>query len=562
MSFWESQPAQQSPSRLGSLLVDAAPLPAVLVEPEFLNALYTQRKDLVEYLARPETLRGLIDLAYEPESVPDCSFGERCQLAFVAAQALAALVPPMIESLMRSPELLERIFAVVGRDEAEAATSLGYFQTIVKGLFSELNPALDQFLLALARQKDALVLPLVERLSRPAAEVIKLILLCPRPQLAKLQNGLYEYLLFFYLNEKYAGQRHAAEHLDNLRGVFAELGERKALFAFKQKYVPNLFLPVLLRRKELAAHVLGLKLAVLTYVAETGQLQGCEKPLALLDNWETYARSERGSGLLLQSLRVLFLVAGLPNFVPEPQLLVRLFELQQRFTNRDVVLARLFAVLRALTPAAIRSPPALGMLEQNLLRLRSESRTPTQGTNPVPLGLVLPLLEELRVTGIEGPLSDWAGELRESHARLYSEELGCSEVNVSEVRLAVRPDFGLLGDNSSFEEQSQSLDARELLEHSEESPPDARGLLERSEESAPDARGLLEHSDEPSLDARRLLERSEESTPDARGLLERSEEPAPDSEQLGTLVSSDIPVLSPGELLGDSGVEASPAILR
>ena len=493
---------------LAGLLAAPAALPALLLEPSFLPAMYAQQAAVVELLTRHETLRELLDIAYEPELLPDRSFAQRCQLAFAAAQTLASLPPAAAEALAGSRELLKRLFSVVACDEVAAATAQGYFLAIVRQLLAEGGPAVDPFLVALTRHKEVLVLPLAEHLGRAAAEAVKLILLCPRPELARLQLGLFEYLLFLYLNEKYAAQPRAAQHLANLCGVFAELAERKAPFAFKQKYVPNLFLPVFVRQKALGEHVFALKLAVLAFVAETGQLREAPQPLALLENWERYAQSPRAPALLAQALRVLAAVVALPGFAPEPALLERLFQLQQRFPRRDVVLARLFAVLRALAPAAGAAPPLAEVCERHLQRLREESTGPggqARAMNPVPLGLVLGVLEPLLAAGTAAGLADWADELHKAHARLYRDDLLSSEVNVSEVRLTVRPDFALLGDG---------LD--------EPGSPEALGLLERSQESG--------------------------------DTLQSAEAEA--------LVVSDLPELSPTALLVDSGVEAAPASPR
>lgn len=147
-------------------------------------------------------------------------------------------------------------------------TSRGYFQSILKNLISDLNPHLLSFIKILKRKAEKYIFPLVKNLSRANAEIIKEILSSNNEKLKKLQLCIFEFLLFFFLNEQFKTKDVTAT-FENLIDIFKYLMTLDVVYNYKLKYEYTLYSEKFVKNNQLKEPIYYFKLVLLNYIAHT-----------------------------------------------------------------------------------------------------------------------------------------------------------------------------------------------------------------------------------------------------------------------------------------------------
>jgi hypothetical protein len=110
----------------------------------------------------------------------------------------------------------------------------------LKNFLSDINQHLSFFIRQLKINAEEFIFPLVKNLNKSNAEVIKDILSSPNEKLYKLQLCVFEFLLYFFLNENFTTSNLDAT-FDNLIDVFRTLSTLDRTYQYKMKYEHTLY---------------------------------------------------------------------------------------------------------------------------------------------------------------------------------------------------------------------------------------------------------------------------------------------------------------------------------
>lgn len=293
MTFWENHADGAITSKISELLQQKAPLERLMEEQSFLDDVYSQKPDLVAFLAQEATIRELLTMVYESSPNSEKNYQKQCANAFYAQTIISNLIPQVTETLTNNKSLLKQFFSIASADDRTHVTPLGYFQSMFRYLVSDLNSLQTQFISAIIKHKDVFLVPLVENLTKSNGEVIKIIFETKKPELEKLQLSLFEYLLFHFLNEKFTDTSRLEERIAILVGIFQFMGEKGIKQKYKEKYIQNLFMDSNIKNKALIEHIFHLKISILNYIVETDQLKYNEHYMKLFTTYESVQKSPK-----------------------------------------------------------------------------------------------------------------------------------------------------------------------------------------------------------------------------------------------------------------------------
>lgn len=495
--------------RIPGLIQVNASLTTLMDEPNFLSEFRVQNKNLVDFLCQDAVVSQLLKLMYDLTPLPNVSFKKQCGYAFIANEVISEMNPSLIEVLVKNKQFLAYFFSVTGQAEEEYATAHGYFLSIFKQLISELNPHQDLFIQNFAKNKDKFMMPLVENLNRSNAEVIKAIFDSKKPDLQKLHLPLFEYLLYFYLNEKFVGKSSVEYRFENLVGIFNYLANQNILLTFKTKYIQNLFLDSSVKKKEFLEMIFNLKLAILNYIATTKQLEVHESVMKLFDTYELVSKSNRHLHYLFSLLKFLKTLSSNDKFKAwvQPVFISKMFEILNKYPRRDIIANKVFCILTNLSDT-IKANPALGdIVAKKLLEFRQMSHRPIDSVskiNPISLGLIWNFLDQLKAPIGSDPFKDqiktWMETLKQDfEIKKIEENLDSSDVikrvPIEEFNPQLPTDF--FGETMPTENEVEENIAR--LTHEHLKPTEHMGGSGKSPVASPHGTAEFPHID-PALE--------------------------------------------------------------
>lgn len=142
----------------------------------------------------------MLNYIFSP-STKDYSVADVSHYSFYSFKAIADCNPKLTEILILDKKHLKKLFSLINDNNDTNITSRGYFQSILKNFLSDINSHLVTFVRRLKENPEQFVFPLVKNLNRSNSEIIKDILSSENEKLKKLQLCIFEFLLFFFLNE-------------------------------------------------------------------------------------------------------------------------------------------------------------------------------------------------------------------------------------------------------------------------------------------------------------------------------------------------------------------------
>lgn len=148
----------------------------------------------------------MLEYIYSP-NVKNKDVKEVTHFSFFSFKAVADCNPKLTEILINDKKHLKKMFSLVNDNTEKNLTSRGYFQSILKNFLSEVNLHLIPFVKKLKEKPEQFVFPLVKNLNKANAEIIKDILSSENEKLKKLQLCIFEFLLFYFLNEQFSSER-------------------------------------------------------------------------------------------------------------------------------------------------------------------------------------------------------------------------------------------------------------------------------------------------------------------------------------------------------------------
>lgn len=186
---------------MSSLLSHKPTLEMVFAHPSFLDEVAYQNEQLFEFLSSQENVGKLLDLVFQ--SHHEGASEKLAHEAFFAFKSIAECQPRLTEAILKEQTSFKKIFSLIKDNKDQNLTARGYFQSIMKNFLSDQNPQLLAFVKALKESPEHYIFPLVKNLNKANAEIIKDILSSSNEKLHKLQLCIFEFLLFYFLNEQF-----------------------------------------------------------------------------------------------------------------------------------------------------------------------------------------------------------------------------------------------------------------------------------------------------------------------------------------------------------------------
>lgn len=289
--------SSKGPNNLPQLIRENAPLKHILDSPYFSDELAIQRPYLIDYLKPKELLHVLLSYMIRPDDVNVAPQSPDCRYAFFAYSVFSTPNYSITETLLKNNDLLTLLFSLAEKDESKFSTAQGYLMGIMRMLLSDMNVLKDELITVLFKNSGTLIFPLIHNMNSANASILKEILVNQNPLLKKLQFSIFEYILFFYLNEKFTTSTQASlnEYMfDNLVSIFKYLAAENIRYDYKLKYEGNLYSAKNIRAKEYLDDLFYLRVNLLKYIANTGQIKKCDRAPELVASHKLYKQSKRG----------------------------------------------------------------------------------------------------------------------------------------------------------------------------------------------------------------------------------------------------------------------------
>jgi len=337
------------PNILPQLIRDNAPLKHILDCPYFPDDLTIQRPYLIDYLKTKELLHVLLSYMIRPDEANVTPQSADCRYAFYAYSVFSTPNYSITETLLKNSDLLTLMFSLAEKDESKFATAQGYLMGIMRMLLSDMNVLKDDVINVLFKNSGTLIFPLIHNMTSANASILKEILVNQNPLLKKLQFSIFEYILFFYLNEKFTTSTQASLNdymFDNLISIFKYLAAENIRYDYKLKYEGNLYSAKNIRAKEYLDDLFFMRVNLLKYIANTGQIKKCERAVELAASHKLYKSGKRGLVIakdIVAFLRILSVNEEFRANVSE-QLVHELVTILRNFPKIDVIHSHVFEI--------------------------------------------------------------------------------------------------------------------------------------------------------------------------------------------------------------------------
>lgn len=470
MNFWETEGANIDRPRIDELLGTQPTLDSLFNDTTFMDEFYSQKPRLIEYLATPEHVRQMIEFIYDVDKMTHLSYKQQCDYAFIAFNVLSSVNPQITQTLYRSPELLEFFFSIEARDMNAYITSQGYFQAIVKNMLLDINPLTEEFVRILKADAERRIFPLARNLSRSNSEIIKEILSSTKSYIKKLQNCLFEYLLFYFLNEQFQDSADISEMFDNLNDLFTFLRREGSKYEYKMKYEYTLYSDKYVKNTKYKREIYTFKLVLLKYLAETKQIARCETPELFVQTYKEFAKTEAFVPIVNSLLELFRILALNPDFqaVLAPGFIDELILIIKATPKNDIVHKNVFEIFKLLHKYISAHPLVTNRLCDFLLEIKPQLRLPMEAQgfkNQVSLNFVFHLLNDINLDMVDQakqePVRLWRDQLSTVFTKLCFDPSLSKLSNLdesSEVQIIVSDNFRFIGDERPGENRDLAED--------------------------------------------------------------------------------------------------------
>jgi hypothetical protein len=366
---------------LPDLVREGASLKQILNSVYFPDELALQRNYLIEYLKQKEVIHNLLGFMIKPDDPPTAPQSPECKFAFYAYCVLSTPNDSIIEALLSNQDLLNMLFSPAHSDESRYTTSQGYLMGIIRLLLSDMNPMKNDFISILFKNSGTLIFPLIHNMTSANSAILKEILVTPNPLLAKLQFSIFEYILFFYLNEKFTTSPHACVNdymFDNLVSIFRHLGNEKIRYEYKLKYEGNLYSIKNIRAKEHMEDLFYLRVCLLRYIAITEQIKKSDRIAELLNARHLFSNGKRKFWLVKEIVGFVKILSGNKEFVGviDEKVVRELIKIVIDFPKSDIMHTAVFEILMNSVLKIEASPSLLSSILEFLNSLVESSSLP------------------------------------------------------------------------------------------------------------------------------------------------------------------------------------------
>ena len=470
MNFWETEGTSIQQSQIDNILNNDPILESLFKEITFMDEFYSQKPNLIEFLAKSETIRQMIEYIYDIDKITHLTFKQQCDFPFIAFNVLSNVNPTITDALYKDNELLKYLFSISERDMDAYITSQGYFQAIFKNMLSDLNPYMEKFVKLLKSDAESRVFPLIHNLSKANSEIIKDILGNTKEYIKKLQNCIFEYLLFYFLNEQFTDSSIIPEMFENLNDIFTFLRQEGIKYNYKLKYEFTLYSDKYVKNRKYSEEIYIFKLTLLKYIAETRQINRCEKPELFIKSYKNFKSSKKYTFIinsLVEFFRILaanedFHVTVTADFIFEVLAIIKETE------YNDVIHKHIFEILNYLQDILSNDKASTEIIANFLIEAKSNIKLPMEKggyRNKVSGHFIHGLLSQINMKLLEPKiketLSQWKDQLNTIFTKL------CYDISMrdisnleesSEVKIIVTDNFKFIGDEKVNENRDHYED--------------------------------------------------------------------------------------------------------
>lgn len=376
----------RSSNDLARIIREGGSLKQVLDHSSFLEELTAQKPYLTEFLRLPNNLKTLIMFLTQSEE-SKLPRADGCKYAFFAFTVLTTPNYKITEALLKSTELLNQIFLLAKADEERYSTAQGYFLGIFRMMLSDVNVLKEEFINIVCMDAKKLMYPILQNMTSSNAGIIKEILSNQSPCLQDMQAVIFDYLLYFYLNEKFfAVKRGIKEYMfDNLISIIRFLTQENIRYNYKMKYESNLYSDKNIRAKEHWEDLFYLRVVLLKYIAVTGQIKTCESPVTFLLMHKKYTNSKRRVVVTKEIVSFFKIISTNIEFLNRfsTQLLQELLVVLEAFPLNDVIQVEIFSILKNCIKQIEQKKDNMKVLMDFFLNVLEKSSFPGQAKKKV-----------------------------------------------------------------------------------------------------------------------------------------------------------------------------------
>jgi hypothetical protein len=317
MDFWTAYGGDIKHSEINNLIKDGTPLETLFEQPTFLDEFYSQQSYLVEYLSRLDVVQKLVSYITEVDDFEKNSYTSACHYPFYAFTIFSNCNVKITEILYNNEELLSDLLFVGSKNPDQYITSQGYLFGMVKNWLAPTNPLADTFIKILKSQSEKFVLPLIHHLCRSNAEIIKEILSSNAENFHDYQASIFEYVIYFYLNEKFDADFVEAnsEVFQNLFSIFKFLTEESIKFEYKKNYIQKLFYIKCIKNQDLLFELSYFRVIVLNYLAKTKQIKSQVIDIVFANQYNNFELRSQRIAYLVSILSFYRLLSANPEFL-------------------------------------------------------------------------------------------------------------------------------------------------------------------------------------------------------------------------------------------------------
>lgn len=470
MNFWETEGASIQQSQIEDILNNRPTLIALFNETTFMDEFYSQKPKLVEYLAKPEIIRQMLEFIYDVDKMTTLTFKQQCDYPFIAFNVLSNMNPAITEALYKNNDLLLYFFSIENRNMDKYITSQGYFQAIAKNMLSDLNSHSEEFVKLLKADAEKRVFPLVRNLSRANAEVIKDILTSTKSYIKKLQNCIFEYLLFYFLNEQFKDGEDIREMFENLNDLFTFLRQEGVKYDYKLKYEYTLYSDKYVKNRKYKEEIYTFKLILLKYIAETKQIAKCDTPEVFIKAYKDFRSSEKFTFLVNSTLEFFRILARNEEFpsVANPAFIAELLVIVKTVAKNDIIHKHVFEILKCLNKYISTNQPSIDIIAEFLIEAKPKLRMPNQSDgfrNSISLHFIQNLINDINLDMVNSAakqeLKEWRDQLNTVFTKLCFDPSLSKMSNLDEscdVQIIVAENFRFIGDEHINENRDHTED--------------------------------------------------------------------------------------------------------
>ena len=336
-----------------TLILNKGSLNDILLCSDFPTQLSMNNKELLEYLRQDSIVTLMIKMISQADNFLVEPQSAQCILPFHSHLALCSTSDHFISRIYKNKKAIKALFNISVLDTNLYQTAQGYFMSIIKSHLSYTNDKIEEFIGLVIDLSGELIFPLVHSFSYSNMQIIKLILCSNTTSLNKLQFSLFEYILYYILNEKFVNNEPKIpmeDFFSNIRSLFEGLLEEGTHYDYKLKYENNLYSTKYIKSKKYLEELLLVRLSILKYIAGTGQLKFSTGLDRLLSDYRKFKDNKIRRIFIHDLLIFMERVSLNPSFNQvNPVTLVRfLFRIMEENPSVDILIHRIRSILQNL----------------------------------------------------------------------------------------------------------------------------------------------------------------------------------------------------------------------